>query len=108
MDRLGAIASKPIKRLKKLLTTGSLWLYLLSLIKEQGRLHAYALDSAIEKEFSFRPNKVMVYIVLYKLESEGLISSEFEARRKYYALTAKGEEALSLAKEYFKILSDRL
>jgi len=108
MDRLEVIASRPIKRLRHLLTSGNLWLYLLSLIRREKRLHAYDLDQRIEKEYSFRPNKVMVYIVLYKLETEGLISSENEERRKYYSLTSKGTEALELAKEYFGILSRRL
>ena len=102
------LKTKPIKRLQNLLTTGNLWLYLLSLIRRDGKLYAYNLDSEIEKEFFFRPSKVMVYIVLYKLENEGLIQSKFEERRKYYSLTKKGEETLVSAKEYFKALADKL
>ncbi|MBI5228157.1 PadR family transcriptional regulator [Candidatus Micrarchaeota archaeon] len=108
MNRLEVLSTKPIKRLKHLLTSGNLWLYILSLVKLNGKIHAYALDDAIEKEFLFKPNKIMVYVVLYKLEGEGLISSAFEQRRKYYQLTEKGEETLNSAKEYFKILSDKL
>lgn len=98
----------PIKRLKRLLTSENLWLYILSLIRQNTRLYAYGLDSRIEKEFSFRPNKIMVYIVLYRLESEGLIKSEFQQRRKYYALTEKGGETLEQARGYFKVLSAKL
>ena len=101
-------ASTPIKRLKRLLTSGNLWLYILSLISANKRLYAYGLDSQIEKEFLFKPDKIMVYVVLYRLEKEGLITSEFQERRKYYALTADGEEALSVAREYFRTLSDKL
>ena len=50
----------------------------------------------------------MIYIVLYKLESEGLINSEFQQRRKYYTLTEKGRKALEQARAYFKTLSARL
>ena len=102
------LSAKPIRRLKNLLTTGNLWLYLLSLIKRDGKLYAYNLDSEIEKEFFFKPSKVMVYIVLYKLENEGMIVSKFEERRKYYSLTKKGEETLASAKEYFKVLAEKL
>lgn len=102
------LKTKPIKRLKSLLTSGNLWLYILSLIKQQKRLYAYNLDEMIEKEFFFRPSKVMTYIVLYKLEDEKLISSEFEERRKYYSLTKKGEETLKTAKDYFKVLGEKL
>jgi DNA-binding PadR family transcriptional regulator len=98
----------PIKRLKHLLTSGNLWLYLLSLIRSNGELYAYSLDKQIEKEFLFKPNKIMIYIVLYKLEAEGLITSEFRERRKYYKLTAEGTDTLNSAREYFKLLANRL
>ncbi len=98
----------PIKRLRHLLTSGNLWLYLLSLIRKEGELYAYSLDERIEKEFLFRPNKIMVYVVLYRLEGEGLISSQFRERRKYYRLTGKGAQALGSAREYFKALAGKL
>ena len=102
------LASKPIKRLKRLLTSGNLWLYILSLVRINKKVYAYELDKQIEKEFFFKPSKIMVYVVLYKLENEGLISSKFHERRKYYTITKKGIETLELAREYFKILSDKL
>ena len=101
------ISSKPIKRLKRLLTSGNLWLYILS-ITERGEIYAYELDGQIEKKYKFRPNKVMNYVVLYKLENEGLIKSEFKERRKYYTITKKGRETLKLARDYFKFLSNNL
>ncbi len=97
----------PIKRLQKLLTSGSLWLYILSTV-ESNKVYAYELDSKIEKEFNFKPNKIMNYVVLYKLENEGLITSKFEERRKYYAITTKGKETLSHARSYFKMLASKL
>jgi DNA-binding PadR family transcriptional regulator len=100
-------SSKPIKRLKRLLTSGNLWLYILSLT-EKGKIYAYELDDAIEQRFRFKPNKIMNYVVLYKLENEGLIKSEFKERRKYYSITKKGKETLKLAREYFKFLSANL
>jgi DNA-binding PadR family transcriptional regulator len=100
--------STPIKRLKRLLTSGNLWLYVLSLIASKGKLYAYNLDGQIEKRFSFRPDKIMIYVVLYRLESEGLIKSEFKERRKYYTLEPKGKEALSSARAHFRMLAKRL
>lgn len=101
-------STKPIRRLKNLLTAGNLWLYILSLIRHGSRVYAYELPDRIEKEFFFRPSRVMIYVVLYKLEGEGLISSEFEERRKYYSLTPKGRRTLDSAKEYFSLLAKRL
>lgn len=100
--------TKPIKRLKNLLTSGNLWLYVLSIIKHEKKVYAYALPDTIEKEYFFRPSRVMIYVVLYKLEEEGLIHSEFEERRKYYHLTEKGENTLEAAKDYFVLLAKRL
>ncbi len=98
----------PIKRLHVTLTTGNIWLSILSLIKKQKKVYAYILDSELEREFSFKPSKVMIYLVLYRLEAEGIISSNFEERRKYYELTAKGKKTLLDAKKYLASLSKRL
>lgn len=98
---------KPIKRLNRLLTSGNLWLYILS-ISSKNRVYAYELDSKIEQDFNFKPNKIMNYVVLYKLENEGLINSEYHERRKYYTITDKGKEALILARTYFKELANKL
>ncbi len=108
MKPFEVLRTSPIKRLRNLLTSGNLWLYILSLIRINKKIYAYKLDEEIEKEYLFKPNKVMIYVVLYKLENEKLIKSEFEGRRKYYTITKKGIEALEFAKEYFRVLSDKL
>jgi DNA-binding PadR family transcriptional regulator len=100
--------ASPIRRLRNLLTSGNLWLYLLSIMQKDGELYAYALDERIERDFGFRPNRIMVYVVLYRLEAEGLISSKFRERRKYYRLTKDGERAIGLAREHLRALSARL
>lgn len=97
-----------MKRLEHSLTLGNLWLYICSLIRKKKKVYAYALNDEIEKTFSFRPNKIMIYVVLYKLEAEGFIISEFEDRRKYYRLTRNGEKVLDDGKAYMKKLAGRL
>lgn len=96
--------TSPAKRLSHHLTAGNIWLYVLSLLKKKS-VYAYALDDEIEKNFGFRPNRIMVYVVLYKLEAEGLITSQFDGRRKYYKITEKGMESLDWGKDYLKFLS---
>jgi PadR family transcriptional regulator, regulatory protein PadR len=91
--------STPVKRLRRLLTSENLWIYMLSCIKKSGKEYAYALPEKIEKRFGFRPGKIMAYVVLYRLEGEGLITSQYENRRNYYTLTKKGREALTEAKK---------
>ena len=108
MDKSNLEKTSPGKRLKKHLTVGNLWIYILSLIKNQKKMYAYTLDEEIEKEFYFKPGKVMIYLVLYRLEAEKMIESEFEERRKYYTITKKGKNTLIVAKKFFKLLSERL
>jgi DNA-binding PadR family transcriptional regulator len=99
--------SKPVLRLENSLTHGNIWLSALSLMKTK-KVYAYALPSEIKAKFGFSPSKLMTYFVLYKLEDEGLISSKFEGRRKYYELTAKGKSSLSEAKGMLSSLARRL
>jgi DNA-binding PadR family transcriptional regulator len=99
--------SKPMRRLKRTLTKGNLWLYILSKLR-RGRVYAYGLRKEIEKEFGWSHGLITSYVVLYKLENEGLITSEFEGRRRYYKITKKGRKELEKAKKYLKELLMRL
>jgi len=99
--------TRQLRRLRRHLSIENLWLYILSLIKRD-ECYAYTLPEQIEKEYGFKPSRVMVYIVLHMLEGEGLIKSEQKERRKYYRLTERGRETLAEAKKYFKLLSETL
>lgn len=98
----------PLKRLKHTLTKENLWLYIFAVLKRKGKVYAYGLGDELEREFGWRHGLITSYVVLYKLESEGLISSEYEARRKYYKITEKGRKALAEAKRYMKKLAEGL
>jgi DNA-binding PadR family transcriptional regulator len=98
---------KPLQRLSHSLTFGNIWLSALSLMKKR-KVYAYALPSEIKKRFGFEPGKLMTYLMLYKLEGEGLISSAMEGRRKYYRLTPTGARALQEAKSVLSSLSKKL
>ncbi|MCD6235610.1 MAG: helix-turn-helix transcriptional regulator [Thaumarchaeota archaeon] len=101
------------RRLTRKLTIENLWLYVLSLLKKEP-VYGYEIREKIEKRFGFKPGKVTCYIVLHKLESEGLIASKKideesgGPQRKYYVLTAKGERALQKAKSFLKRLAQEL
>lgn len=104
--------SAAYRRLIRKLTVENLWLYVLSLLKKEP-LYGYEVSRKIEENFGFKPGRVTCYIVLYKLQSEGLITSkklgeDGETQRKYYVLTKKGEKALEDAKEFLRKLSERL
>lgn len=101
------------RRLVRKLTVENLWLYILSLLKG-GPLYGYEIMRKIEEKFGFKPGRVTCYIVLYKLQSEGLIASTDSKadsggpQRKYYTLTKKGEKAFETAKDFLKRLSEEL
>ena len=107
------MASAAYRRLVRKLTVENLWLYVLSLLKS-GPLYGYEISRKIKENFGFKPGRVTCYMVLYKLQAEGLIASKKvrasggESSRKYYVLTKKGERALEAAKEYLRGLSERL
>ncbi len=98
---------RPLNRLKRSLTTENLWLYILSTLSRK-RTYAYALNSQIEERFSWRPGLITSYIVFYKLEAEGLITSKYDERRKYYEITKKGKAALKEGKRLLAKLAKEL
>jgi DNA-binding PadR family transcriptional regulator len=101
------------KRLVRKLTIENLWLYVLSLLKE-GPLYGYEVAKKIEERFGFKPGRVTCYIVLHKLQSEGLIASAGPGadsegpQRKYYILMREGEKALAMAKSFLRGLAEEL
>ena len=99
-----------LRRLEQKLTKENLWIYILRLLRG-GPLYAYEIRNKIRAAFGFEPATITVYVVLYKMEGEGLVTSAAERRapsnivRKYYRLTETGVKALEEGK---KILSRTL
>lgn len=83
------------RHLVKKLTVETLWIYVLSLLSN-GPLYGYEFPVRIQEKFGFRPNKITCYVVLYRLNQEGLIKEEKKMHsnegpvRKYYQITEKG------------------
>ncbi|MEM3361941.1 MAG: PadR family transcriptional regulator [Candidatus Anstonellaceae archaeon] len=98
---------KAFIRLKKSLTLSNLWIYILSLAKKK-KIYAYTLAKEIEKNFSFKPSLLWIYLVLYKLNSEGFLLSKVKNNRKYYYITKKGLAALAHAKNFIKEVYNKL
>lgn len=98
---------KPLQRLQSSLTSGNLWLSIISLAS-RAPVYAYALPAQIQKKFGFTPSRLMVYLVLYKLEAEGLLSSTDVSKRKYYKSTVSGKKCLQSGKKVLKSWAKRL
>ena len=97
----------PLKRLKRLNTKDSLWLYVIHVLKDKP-MHAYVLKKEMEEKFDFRSGNVTVYKVLYLLARGGYVEKKKEGRRVVYSVTGKGVKALKDAKEFYKMQTERL
>lgn len=89
--------ARPLHRLWQSITLGNLWLSVLSLAA-RGKIYAYNLPAAIKTRFGFSPSLLLVYLVLYRLESDGYLKSAEDGRRRYYSITPAGRAALASGK----------
>jgi len=100
-----------LNRLKTKTTVECLWPYVLALLKDKP-VYAYEIQQMIEKRFGFQVGQVTAYMVLYKLESDGYVQTEWREvenrQRKYYKITAEGKKALAESIEYFKETCENL
>ncbi|MFH1095722.1 MAG: PadR family transcriptional regulator [Candidatus Micrarchaeota archaeon] len=99
--------SKPLARLVDSLTYSNLWLSILSLAAKN-RVYAYSLPEKIDQEFGFTPSRLMIYLVLYKLEGEGLLRSSEEGQRRYYSISASGRRCLQEGKRLLRKRADEI
>ncbi|MFH1055660.1 MAG: PadR family transcriptional regulator [Candidatus Altiarchaeota archaeon] len=100
-----------IKRLKTKTTTECLWPYILALLKEKP-VYAYEIRQMLEEKFGFEVGQVTSYMVLYKLETDGYVKTEWRnvenRQRKYYTITDGGTKALNESVRYFQETLARL
>lgn len=96
----------PLERLKRKMTKEVMWVYVLKLLK--GRpMYAYELKNEIKKRFDWAPATITSYVVLYRLQSGGYVTTKWgdestNPRRKYYYITEKGEKLLKDGEEFLK------
>lgn len=98
---------KPLSRLKRKVGIENLWLYILAELA-RGDSYPYELAKAVERDFGVKPGKVLPYVVLGKLESEGFVESYASGRRRYYRITERGRRLLAEGVGYLRELADKL
>ena len=96
-------APKAITRLVDKLTKEMLWIYILRLLQERPH-YGYEIKQLIQERFGFSPATVSGYAIIYRLTKDGLIEEQRreDSPRKYYAITKKGSDAMSEAKEFLE------
>lgn len=90
--------SPEINRLESKLGIELLWVFILSILKKEP-CHAYVLRSKIEEKFGFLPGNVSAYVVLYKLEARGFVSTKKDGNKIVYSITSDGQKLLEMAKQ---------
>jgi DNA-binding PadR family transcriptional regulator len=103
---LSASESKAIHRFIEKLTKENLWFYILRLLQD-GPRYGYEIRSMISEKFGFKPATVTSYVILYKMEKDGLVEerrndddSKGKPDRKYYVITEEGKRAMAIAKTF--------
>lgn len=95
------------QRLSSKLTKENLWLYILSILKEKPD-YALSLKRKVAQYFNVKAAKITFYFVLYRMEKEGLVSSERVDGKRLYHATDYGikqlEKAVELLSETARLL----
>ena len=92
----------------KELLKGTLKTIILKLLKEYGKMYGYEMTQKVKElsEGELLLTEGALYPMLHKLEAEGLLQAEKVAMgkrvRKYYMLTPKGHEAVSIKIKEFE------
>ncbi|MFW9831446.1 MAG: PadR family transcriptional regulator [Candidatus Thorarchaeota archaeon] len=102
-------STKAMRRLISRTTKENLWLFVLTLLEERDYF-AYELRGAVQKRFGVEMASVTAYVLLYKLQRDGLVQLSEERRegrrptRKYYRITDQGHDTLIRARQYLQLL----
>lgn len=98
-------SSKAYRRLVRTLTSGNLWLYILKLLSEKP-MYGYEIIQNIKSSFKINAKTITVYVVLYRLTSEGLIRAIERNGRKYYEITSRGKAELRNGVDFLEHILD--
>ncbi|MDD3386848.1 MAG: PadR family transcriptional regulator [Candidatus Pacebacteria bacterium] len=91
---------KPYERLIKSNTKENLWIYILLVLQKEPH-YGWDLYTIIEKDFGFKPGSITPYRVLYRLEDQGLVTSETKERKRVYKITKLGKDELVKVKDFY-------
>jgi len=97
----------PFERFKKLNTEGNLWIYVLSLGKEEEICDENVRRLIFEK-FGFLSGNLLVKRVLYRLRKQGYIKTEKYKGKKAYSTTEEGKKELEKMREFSQTLLQKI
>ncbi len=97
----------PFERFKKLNTEGNLWIYVLSLGKEEVVCDEDARKLIFER-FGFLPGNILLKSVLYRLRRQGYIQTEKYKGKRAFKTTEKGKEELEKMRNFCQELLQKM
>jgi len=98
---------EPSERFKKLNTEGNLWIYILSLGKEEEVCDEDVRRLIFEK-FGFLPGNFLLKTVLYRLRRQGYIKTERYKGKRAYSTTDEGKKELEKMRNFCQELLQKI
>jgi len=90
---------RPFERFKKLNTEGNLWIYILSLGKEE-QICDEDVRRLLFERFGFLTGSLLIRRVLYRLRGQGYIKTERYKGRRAYKITKEGKKELEKMRSF--------
>lgn len=97
----------PYERFKKLNTEGNLWIYVLSLGKNEVVCDENLRELIFEK-FGFLPGNILIRTVLYRLRRKGYIKTERYKGKRAYKTTEEGLKELEKMRNFCQELLQKI
>lgn len=98
---------RAFKRFVDKLTKENLWIYIVKTLMDGGEKTGYEIVKSI-KSLGISTSTVNVYMVLYKMERDGLIKSDERSDGKYYKNTQLGVATFNNALQFLDSLLEKL
>jgi len=98
---------QPYERFKQLNTEGNLWIYVLSLGKEESVDDGEARRLIFEK-FGFLPGNLLLKSVLYRLKRRGYIKTEKYKGKRAYRTSEEGKKELEKMRDFCQELLQKI
>jgi DNA-binding PadR family transcriptional regulator len=98
---------EPIKRFNSSVTESNLWIYVLSLAKEE-EIQEKEVTRLIFEKFGFLPSSLMIQTVIFRLKKDGYASKEKFKSEKAYKTTEKGLKELDKVKDICQALLQKI
>lgn len=91
----------PFERFKNTNSEGNLWVYLLTLGRDETVRDA-DVDQRVFEKFGFLPNDLLIKSVLYRLRKGGYITGDRFQGKRAYQTTDKGKQELKKMNDFLE------